>query len=472
MIQQIKNESDKPVLLLDAGGVLFEQPVIPAPLLDARKIQAAGVIRATHQMNYAAVGLAVQDLAVGLDFVEQQNETYKLPWLSANLKKNGAERGIIQPFVIRQVAETAIAIIGLTDDKINTAPLSAENDFRILPWQDVLADTLNRVRGKADMVILLSSYPEQINRQIAGEFNEINLILQSGTSAANKAPQLFGNALITQVGSRGKYIGRLDIDWKPSRRWGQEVSPQLKEALDRLDRINWRLGRMEKRLPREPGKEDRDYMQLLREKELAAEEIRRLEQLSDKEQGQFSTYAGDIIGLKVSLPEDPEVREIVLQTKQAVNSLHKKSLEDIQQTGGAIAGRPGAAMTGWQQCRSCHPEQTRFWQQTKHAGAWRTLEKANQQFNRECIICHVTLPTYDIATVLKDNLLAALPEELKGVGCEACHGPGKSHAERPEEVKTVHPDETTCLQCHTPDHDNSFDFERKLKLIRCPAAGH
>jgi hypothetical protein len=86
-------------------------------------------------------------------------------------------------------------------------------------------------------------------------------------------------------------------------------------------------------------------------------------------------------------------------------------------------------MSGWQACRSCHPEQTRFWQQTKHAGAWQTLEKANQQFNQDCLICHVTLPTYDMETVLGDNLLAALSPELKGVGCEACHGPGKNHAE-------------------------------------------
>lgn len=472
MIEQIKNESNKPVLLLDAGGLLFEQPVMPEPLLEGRKIQAAGIIRAMRQMNYAAVGLAAQDLAVGLNFVKRQNETSGLPWLSANLESGAADKKFIQPFIIKQIAEISIVVIGLTNDQVGSAALSAARDFRVLPWRNVLADTLTQVRGKADMTILLSSYPEQVNRQIAEEFDDIHLIIQSGTSTAGKAPRLFGNTLIMQVGSRGKYIGRMDIDWKPSRHWGQQVTTQRKQTLDRLDRINWRLGRMEKQLRQEDRTENREYMQLLQEKERTTEEISRLEQQSDMEQERFSSYIHDFIGLKVSLPEDPEVREIVQQTKEAVNRSHKKKLGETKRAGNAAVDRIESTMSGWQACRSCHPEQTRFWQQTKHAGAWQTLEKANQQFNQDCLICHVTLPTYNIETVLRDNLLAALSPELKGVGCEACHGPGKNHVENSEENKLSPPDETTCLQCHTPDHDTNFIFEQKIELIRCPAAGH
>jgi 2',3'-cyclic-nucleotide 2'-phosphodiesterase (5'-nucleotidase family) len=472
MIEQIKNESNKPVLLLDAGGLLFEQPAMPEPLLESRKIQAAGIIKAMRQMNYAAIGLAAQDLAVGLNFLERQNEAAGLPWLSANLESGSADKKIVQPFIIKHVAEASIAVIGLTDDQINAAALSAEKDFRVLPWRGVLPDILNKVRGKADMVILLSSYPEEVNRQIAGEFNDIHLIIQSGTSAAGKAPRLFGNALITQVGSRGKYIGRMDIDWKPSRRWNQETTTERKQALDRLDRINWRLGRMEKRLKQGERAENSEYMQLLQEKERATEEISRLERQTDTVRDQFSSYTGNFIGLKVSLPEDPAVRAIVLETKEAVNRSHKQKLEEAKRTGKAGTDRLQSIMSGWQACRSCHPEQTRFWQRTKHASAWQTLERANQQFNQDCLICHVTLPTYDMETVIGDNLLAALFPELKGVGCEACHGPGKNHAANPEEYKLSPPGETTCLQCHTPDHDTNFIYEQKVELIRCPAAGH
>jgi|MTBAKMStandDraft_1061839.scaffolds.fasta_scaffold02229_8 hypothetical protein len=473
MIEQIRNESDKPVLLLDAGGLLFERPMIPEPLLEARKMQAAGIIEAMGVMQYAAVGIAAQDLAVGLNFLARRNGTPALPWVSANLESETVPKGTIQPFILTRVAEISIAVIGLTDDQINTVPLSGPKDFRILPWPDVLADTLKKVRGKADMIILLSSYPEEANRRIAEEFEEINLIVQSGTSTAAKPPRLFGNALITQVSSRGQYLGRMDINWQPSSlQWGQAALRRHKEAKDRLDRISWRLGRMEKRLEQRERMENPDYLQLLADKERTAEEISRLEGQARPEQDQSSSYTGNFIALKVSLPEDPGVGKIVLQTRDAVNSTHRKILEEAKRTGNVPASGPESAMAGWQACRSCHPEQTLFWQQTKHAGAWHTLEKARQQFNQDCLVCHVTLPTYDLETVVRDNLLAGLPPELRGVGCEACHGPGKRHAEKPEEFKPRRPDASTCLQCHTPEHDPNFVHEEKVGIIRCPAAGH
>jgi hypothetical protein len=124
---------------------------------------------------------------------------------------------------------------------------------------------------------------------------------------------------------------------------GARKPPQRKQALDRLDRINWRLGRMEKRLKQEDRAENREYMQLLQEKERATEEISRLEQQSDTVQDQFSSYTGNFIGLKVSLPEDPAVREIVLQTKEAVNSSHKKNWR--RQNGPAMRGPTGCSQS-------------------------------------------------------------------------------------------------------------------------------
>ena len=114
---------------------------------------------------------------------------------------------------------------------------------------------------------------------------------------------------------------------------------------------------------------------------------------------------------------------------------------------------------------------TDFWQKTAHARAWQTLVRVQQQFNQDCLICHVTLPTYDMETVLDNNLLATLPPEFRGVGCEACHGPGRDHAAQPEQVRPRPADEKTCLLCHTPDHDNNFNFADKVQRIRCPAGG-
>ncbi|MHB8809897.1 MAG: UshA-like (seleno)protein [Desulfobulbaceae bacterium] len=468
MIKQIQSEGDKPVLLLDAGALLFDQPSIPPSLLPARTIQAGGVSQAMQTMHYGAIGIAAQDLAGGLEFLLRQGREHGLPLLSANLVDRAGKKPF-KPSITTRVGETPVAVIGLTGEPAGKKPDQTKEEYRLLSWQEVLPEMIKQVQDHAEMIILLSSYPEPVNREIAGRFPDIHLIIQSGTFSANKVPHLVGNTLLTQVAAKGKYLGRMDIDWNASRRWGQvqNGTPQLQQAKDNLDRIKWRLGRLEKRSPDKEGlAQNREYQQLRQEQERLTAEIVRLDQPAPENQEELATFTSNFIPLKTSLPEDPEVQKIVQQTKQEINRSGQKK------NGEAATGKThqDRGMTGWRACQACHPEQVAFWQKSGHAGAWQTLIKEKQQANQDCVLCHVTLPTYDLQTVHQENLLASLTEDFQGVGCEACHGPGGRHVASPGQVRPLTPTEKTCLTCHTPEHDNDFSYEKKLPLIRCPAS--
>ncbi|MCK4378885.1 MAG: hypothetical protein KAW01_06050, partial [Deltaproteobacteria bacterium] len=73
----------------------------------------------------------------------------------------------------------------------------------------------------------------------------------------------------------------------------------------------------------------------------------------------------------------------------------------------------------------------------------------------------------------RENPFAKLIQRQQGnhlpdVQCEACHGPGSRHAAAPEKAgKMPFPDEQSCRQCHTPDTDPEFSFQKKKGLI-CP----
>jgi 2',3'-cyclic-nucleotide 2'-phosphodiesterase (5'-nucleotidase family) len=466
MIKQIESEVDKPVLRLDAGALLFEKSSVPASLLPLRTIQARGVSQAMQTMNVAAIGIAPQDLAAGLDFLGRQCQEFNLPCLSANLQDKTGKRPL-RPSIMTKIAETTVAVIGLTGSPATNPPDKPAGEYRILPWQESLPDTVKEVKGHAEMIILLSSYPEPVNREIAGRFPDIHLIIQSGTLTANKAPQLVGNTLITQVAARGKYLGRMDIDWQPDRPWGQgKDADRLQQARDSLDRINWRLGRLEKREQGSAGLAQKTEQQQLRqEQEKLNAEITRLEQAGPENQEALSSFTSTFIPLKTSLPEDPEIQKIVNQTKQEINRAGQKQSGEAPEK-----SRPVAGMTGWRACSICHPAQTEFWQKSNHAGAWQNLANAQQQFNPGCLPCHVTLPTYDQEVVHQENLLAALTPDLQQVGCEACHGPGEKHVADPGRTLPRPLTAKTCLTCHSPEHDHNFSYEHKLLLIRCPPA--
>lgn len=110
---------------------------------------------------------------------------------------------------------------------------------------------------------------------------------------------------------------------------------------------------------------------------------------------------------------------------------------------------------GSERCSQCHSTIHANWLQTLHAGALDTLEEIGQDGNENCIGCHVVGHGEEGGFTSR-----ALTDALAGVGCEACHGPGREHAENAEdETKRPVLDLTSevCGRCHTGDHHPNFD---------------
>ena len=60
--------------------------------------------------------------------------------------------------------------------------------------------------------------------------------------------------------------------------------------------------------------------------------------------------------------------------------------------------------------------------------------------------------------------------ELKGVQCEACHGPGRNHVKGLEQkFKGVTTE--VCETCHTKERDLHFHYAKK-STVSCPSANN
>lgn len=468
----IRQETSNPIVVVDAGAMLFPHPFITPSQIDAKKVQAEGLLEAMARLGYDGIGIGPQDLAAGAGFLLNQPTEKKLPWLSLNLVDQNNEQPLFTPYVIKQVEDLTVGILSISHQLENITKRQTDLDYRIADWEKPLKHTLQTLEGQTDLNILLSSMPEAVNKKIAETYDRIHLIIQAGLQAPNKSPLLHNNALITQVGIKGKYIGRLDIQWLPSGRWEGSIAASQKEIKDRLDRINWQLGRLKNRNPADELNDNAQYKELMKEKDQLEIQSQEAKTVKLASAAKYSSYTNKFIGLPVSLPEDQEISDIVFKTKIAVNNVNKGVLSKPVQEKNIESKNAFATLAGWQACQQCHPTQTKFWQTTRHYRAWETLVKAGQHFNPECLICHVTLPTYDQETVTAQNLLVNLAQEYKSISCETCHGPAKKHAQQPSQSKPKKPGEETCLTCHTPERDTNFIYSEKLQLIRCPTAGH
>lgn len=118
------------------------------------------------------------------------------------------------------------------------------------------------------------------------------------------------------------------------------------------------------------------------------------------------------------------------------------------------------AYAGSKACMSCHAEDYKIWSSTRHAKALETLEKEKHDRDPDCVGCHVVGLEHEGGFTSR----AATPD-LKGVGCESCHGPSAKHVQNPE-VRTPKKAFEACLSCHDVNHSPGFDAQTYWPKIK------
>jgi hypothetical protein len=130
-----------------------------------------------------------------------------------------------------------------------------------------------------------------------------------------------------------------------------------------------------------------------------------------------------------------------------------------------------AGYVGAEVCKDCHSEEYEFWEKTDHFHALETLKTMKRDGQPDCVSCHVAGFRKPGGTTLVSRV-----EELAGVQCENCHGPGSRHAEalgkdKPLSVNPV-PGEPLCRGCHYPPHTDGFEFSERIKKVIGPGHQH
>ncbi|WP_417915234.1 UshA-like (seleno)protein [Candidatus Electronema sp. JM] len=455
-LSQITAKEQRPALFLSGGGLLFRQTSVQEEQKRQELINAEGIAEAMRAMDCRALGLEAHDLAGGIALLKQWQEKHQLAWLSMNLVDAKKKQPVFAPYLLTELAGIQIAVLGLTGS-LDAAPDKA--DYLLLPWKEALSKTLAQVSGKADMIILLSSYPYEVNKEIAEANPGVHLLLASGPGATGNNPFMVGSTLFAQTGARGKTLGMMRVAWTEAGRWEDSDLTKIRLEQSKLDQLNAQLGKLKP--------EDKERQRLLAEKQQIEKNIKLLRE-KKKPEGEapnLCRFSNDFIELDAALPEDQKVRGILDQAKQR--------LADLNQERAAAAERAVVMNTlaGWERCAVCHPAQAEFWQKTRHAASLQPLEKKKQQLNEDCLLCHVTLPYYEADKVKAEKLLLQVAEQHRRVSCESCHGPAAAHAAKPNEIPAPRPKPAApvCLGCHTPEHDGNFVFADKVEKVRCPA---
>ena len=267
LLKGLVAEPGKPTLVVNGGNLLFKADALEPNNREAATVAADGIMQATRTMGGTLAGVGTRDLAAGIEFLRQYQTPPAFTWLSLNIVDPATRKPLFTPILQREVAGLKIAVLALTDHR---ALQNRGDTFQAKPWRETLPDALANLRQDADFILLLSNYDLAENQEVARTCTAIDLILQTGHAVGNMSPLQINQTLISQAETRGKYLGVLDIDWNGHGRWNEANTsqPQSKNGLP-------------------------------------------------------STYTNRFIALKVSVPNDPEVEELVQKTQQRIDKLQK-----------------------------------------------------------------------------------------------------------------------------------------------------
>lgn len=118
---------------------------------------------------------------------------------------------------------------------------------------------------------------------------------------------------------------------------------------------------------------------------------------------------------------------------------------------------------GNRKCRLCHFEYFKEWEKDPHANAFTRLGRMKN--NPYCLKCHTTGYRGPQGFVSEK-----ITPELRGVQCEACHGPGSRHKDNPSNKGALPIGrkidyERVCIKCHDRNWTPEFNYEKYRKRI-------
>jgi hypothetical protein len=447
-----------PTLVVDAGSLLYSKSPIP-PHLDAQEELKADLLVATYQkhLEVGAVGLGPADLAKGPKALRLARQVQNVEGIEAR-KPSIVELGGAKVGVFGVVMPDAITGVQVADPVVAGKAAVAEL----------------KTQGAQVIVGLIQASSKKDAAKLVRDIGGIDLAVAGLGLAAPEPerieiePQKIGDGWLVVPANRGQIVSRVDITVRDGGPLVDAVGTGAAAA--KIASLEKLIAALDEDLKKFASDKDADPVFVKQKEDERKQLVEQKNKLARQPllvppKGSYFTLQQLRINKTLACSEP---------VQDAVTAFYKAAGEANIKAAAGIAVPPvakgQAAYVGGAACEDCHDEAAKFWAKTRHGGAWKTLVDRGQQFDFDCIGCHVTGWNQKGGANLAHN------DTLRDVQCETCHGPGSIHVAKGGEEKpaaiALAPDKGLCLDaCHTKEHSDTFQWEAYMRDIVGPGHG-
>ncbi len=455
-----------PVLFVDAGSLLYAHAPTP-PQLAVQEELKADLLAQTYQktLQADAVGLGPADLPNGASGIDH----LRLARVVANAPPAGGATGIAGPAKLIDVGGAKAGVFGVI------APGAVAG----LSLSDPVAagkQAVAQLRGQGAQVVigLVQAENKKDAVKLVRDIGGIDLAIAGLGLAApepertDSEPQKVGDGWLVVPANRGQIVARFEVTLRGPGPLADAIGPGAATA--KLAVIDRRLAALDADLKAFASDKSADPAFV------AQKQKERAQLAADRDRLKAHPLVVPPHGSYFTLEQVRIDKALACNTtvQDAISAFYRQSGEANVKAAASVAVSPPprgqASYTGTESCADCHDDQVKFWKKTVHATAWQTLVDRGQQFDLDCIGCHVTAWDKPGGSNLGHN------DQLRDIQCETCHGPGSIHVarggkEKPFAIKRA-PDNDLCAsQCHTKEHSDTFQLEAYLRDVLGPGHG-
>jgi hypothetical protein len=446
-----------PTLVVDAGSLLYSKSPVP-PHLDAQEELKADLLVKTYKEELAvgALGLGPADLAKGPAKTRIARQAVNAP----------ADVAVEAPSVIA-LGGAKVGVFGaIASDAVAGAgdPVAA--------GKRAVADL--KKRGAQVIVGLVQASTKKDAAKLVRDIGGIDLAVAGlgiNTPEPERIevePQKVGDGWLVVPANRGQIISRLDVTLRGEGPLVDAVGASAAKV--RLATLDKQLAAIDADLAKFAADKTADPAFVAQKRTERADLAKVRAELAARPLAVPATgsyFTLDQVRVNKTLACAKSVNDRVTEFYRAAGEANVKAAASLK-----VPAPPKgqASYTGAVGCDDCHADQATFWKTTRHSHAWETLVERGQQFDFDCISCHVTGWDKPGGSNLAHN------DSLRDVQCETCHGPGSIHVakggeEKPAALQRGPAQDLCATQCHTKEHSDTFQLDAYLRDILGPGHG-
>jgi 5'-nucleotidase/UDP-sugar diphosphatase len=193
--------SERPSIFLAAGDMIRGNDWADSSL-------GQSVIETMNAMEFDAMVLGNHEFDFGQAELRKRIQEAKFPLLGANVE--GLDG--LRPYVIKEAGGTRVAIIGVVteDTPRSTHPRNVAG-LRFGPPVEAVERYVCELKGKADIIIVLSHIGYALDRELAEQVKGIDVIVGGHSHTKLARPVKVDDTIIVQAWEQAQALGVLDL---------------------------------------------------------------------------------------------------------------------------------------------------------------------------------------------------------------------------------------------------------------------